>query len=496
VPEDTRIGINVERLTYYASIYPFADAMKHADGWRDLTSSEGAINLRSDGYPASLNSGQVAWTFLWWDLDGHYPNGTYEVTYEGDGTLVFGGDASNVQSLQAAIGYTRKSFDVVTPAGGVFIQMHDTNPADPIRNMRIQVPGQDYAVNTFHTDFLDQLQGFGIIRFMQWMWTAHNASTTWSQRTRTTYQTQDVDFGVAWEHQIDLANKLNTPAYLTLPPQADDEYVLKFAQLCRRRLTVWPLYVERGNEPWNTNFIEQYNYNLAQANSSTRNIPGGSDYSKVLRFNGVRSVEMFDIIKSVIPSDQLVTVLSCQLANTGVATDPLDYLGAEASKIDALAINAYFGEDLGEHPTAATTVTWSVAQVIAECKNIINGTLKTRLLAFKALATQYGKFMMAYEGGQHLAPDQVDPNGSGETPWKNDATLLALFKACNEDDGMEECYDLLLDIWEQNIGGPLVLFQSHGADSTAGDWGIRRYMDTPLSAAPKARAVHKRLFPG
>jgi hypothetical protein len=71
---------------------------------------------------------------------------------------------------------------------GLFVTVERTNPANPIRNIRVLMPGFDAAraeAMPFHPRFLSTIKPFGVVRFMDLM----NANTigpkTWNERART-----------------------------------------------------------------------------------------------------------------------------------------------------------------------------------------------------------------------------------------------------------------------------------------------------------------------
>ena len=71
------------------------------------------------------------------------PSGRYVVTYDGDGDLFFGMDASVVSERKGRI-----EIDVrLSPAGvlnnGIYLQVVDTNPSNPLRNIRVLLPGTE-----------------------------------------------------------------------------------------------------------------------------------------------------------------------------------------------------------------------------------------------------------------------------------------------------------------------------------------------------------------
>lgn len=76
------------------------------------------------------------------------------------------------------------------------------------------------------------------------------------------------------------------------------------------------------------------------------------------------------------------------------------------------------------------------------------------------LAARFGKSLVAYEGGQHLAGDP------------GNAALAALFVATNRAAGMGAAYRTYLDAWRAATGNALFMhFTDVGPYTQFGSWG-------------------------
>ena len=72
---------------------------------------------------------------------------------------------------------------------GLFVTVERTNPANPVRNIRVLMPGFDAATAEalpFHPRFLASLKQYGVLRFMEWMRANVKGPATWDQRAKTT----------------------------------------------------------------------------------------------------------------------------------------------------------------------------------------------------------------------------------------------------------------------------------------------------------------------
>jgi len=100
------------------------------------------INLRPDGYPAFLVPGQVLARLILRDVILHAPNGRYVCLYDGEGVIKFGFDS---QTMVVSKGRVEFYFKPTTILGctaaycndnGIFFQIIETNPKNPLRNIR------------------------------------------------------------------------------------------------------------------------------------------------------------------------------------------------------------------------------------------------------------------------------------------------------------------------------------------------------------------------
>ncbi len=75
---------------------------------------------------------------------------------------------------------------------GISIRIISSNPANPLRNLRVLMPGFERVAGrqVFHPWFLKSLERYSVLRFMDWMATNSETLPPWSQRTTPAHDTQ------------------------------------------------------------------------------------------------------------------------------------------------------------------------------------------------------------------------------------------------------------------------------------------------------------------
>mmetsp|Transcript_134092 Transcript_134092/g.428462 ORF Transcript_134092/g.428462 Transcript_134092/m.428462 type:complete len:2501 (-) Transcript_134092:185-7687(-) len=133
-------------------------------------------------YVTSLAPNQAVITLALRDVCLHAPSGRYVVTYDGDGEIDFGMDAQPNAfqkgrididlslTCKAQCWFDKKTWDPYCTDNGIAATVRSTNPANPIRNIRIIMPGffAVHETEPFHPWFLKNLERFSFLRFMNW----------------------------------------------------------------------------------------------------------------------------------------------------------------------------------------------------------------------------------------------------------------------------------------------------------------------------------------
>ncbi|NJP08708.1 MAG: hypothetical protein HC866_03860 [Leptolyngbyaceae cyanobacterium RU_5_1] len=483
----TTIGINLNGIADWSPQWPFVDVFKTSREW--LSQREGAgweeggsLKLRPDGWVASLQPSQFAETIMM--TGNHFPTGKYTLLYEGDGKIAFRYENAKIVSQSPG-----KMIVEVTPDdAGIFLQIRETNPNNPIRNIRFIMPGFEntYQTQPFHPIFLERLSKFKAIRFMDWMATNDSNVANWSDRSTPNSRTQSGENGVALEHMIQLANQLKIEPWFTLPAKASDDYVRRFATLVRDRLDPsLKVHIEYSNEVWNSQFSQAH---YAAEKGTALGLDSNS-YTASLRYYSQRSVEIFKIWESVFGSSsksRLVKVLAGQAENPWTAEEILSWKDAY-KQADVYAIAPYFdghqdtdkdgASDLDDPDHIDAALKMTPDQIVADLMADIPNEVKTMVEKNANVATkQFGLNMVAYEGGPHLTSHKFGDK---------EPQVTKLYTEVNRHPGMRQVYKAYLDQWKASGGKLFNQFNDVYPPSKWGNWGALEYQNQDINTAPK-----------
>lgn len=473
--DEARLGINLNGTSDWNSELPFVDVFRQSRRW--ISQREGAgwgqgppLELDERGWVRRLEPGCFAETLLCTIDAGRYPAGAYTVLYEGSGEIRF--NRASIVEQQPG----RMVLDVPPGGSGFFLQLRRTDPEDPVRNIRVIMPGFEstWRQQVFHPVFLERWRDMATIRFMDWMHTNNSKVRTWDDAPKVEDATWSQ--GVPVEVMVDLCNRLRIDPWFCMPHEADDDYVRRFAQEVRDRLDPGlKVYVEYSNEVWNSQFAQHQH-------AAERGLALGladKPWEAAWRYYARRSVEIFSIWEQAMGgSDRLVRVLAAQSANSYVAKQILAFEDA-AGHADALATAPYFGFSIPPKDAA----TWRDAGVEAVLDHIEQVTLPQtieHIREHRRLADEHGLSLIAYEAGQHLV-------GIGGA--ENDEALTRVLHAANRHPRMGELYRVYYDAWAEAGGGVMAVFSSIGAWSKWGSWGLMEHYDDDPADYPKMQAT-------
>ncbi len=491
LPAHPGLGINLTQVADYNREWPFVDAFKSARPW--IAQQQGApwgqgpaLQLDAHGWIISLQSGQYAETIMYDNAQNDqadYPVGRYTLLYDGSGTLSF--DLQSATIVSQAPG--RMVVDVPAGLNGIFLIESATDPSNPIRNIRFILPGFEstYQTQPFHPLFLQKLQIYQVVRYMEWMITNGSTVQNWADRATP----DDYTFswrGVPLEVLIQLANTLHAKPWFNIPARASDDYVQQFATMVHAQLDpALSFYLEYSNETWNTSF-PQSAYIQAQGLAlgvTTDPTVAAADYT------AYRAVQIFQAFQPIVgPPGRMIRVIASQAENSWLSNRTLQFQNAFTSA-DVLAIAPYFNCSdvstggfgvLGDPSTADQVAAMSIDQVNAIQTAHVNNCALQEMQSNAAVASSYGLKLVAYEGGQSL----VGFNGA-----ENNTAMTALFGAVNRDAGMGPIYAQYLQNWI-NAGGDLFVHYSDiGAYAKYGNFGVLEYQDQDPSTSPKYQAL-------
>jgi hypothetical protein len=260
------IGMNVGANNYYSQCVVYNDVMKTASPWISFnvendtiwdTGLADSIPLDSCGYPVVLpyaplgEEPQGVRTLI----NNNYL-GTYILLFDGEGEITI----HNAEHEQ--LGPNKYSIELNGYGGHVWIHIYSSTEGNHIRNMRIipeEYDGHEEEMPLFNEKFLEGLEPFHAIRFMDWMETNGSEQEEWNGRVKTCYYSYGLGNGMPIEHAVRLCNELGADAWFCVPHQADDDYITKFAELVKDSLASdLKVYLEYSNEIWNWIFDQSH----------------------------------------------------------------------------------------------------------------------------------------------------------------------------------------------------------------------------------------------
>jgi hypothetical protein len=473
--------MNLSGIVDWNTEHPFVDVFRLSRRWISQKKGEPwgkgpKLELDGHGWVKRLEPDCYAETLVL--TAGHAPSGEYVCLYDGEGQVEFGG-CGKVVSRQPG----RVVVNIDGSKEATFVSVRKTNPEDPVRNIRLIMPGfeKTYATEPFSPVFLERWRGFNTFRFMDWMDTNGSRQQEWPDRPKVDDATWSAK-GVPVEVMARLCNRLKINPWFCLPHPASDDYVRQFAALvCRELEPSLKVRIEYSNEVWNGMF-EQHRYAEEQAKKLGLG-PKERPWEGAAMFYARRSVEIFRIWEDVFGGrERLVRVLAWQAAGGAYWTDNMLLAQHDAARhCDVLAIAPYISfmpSPQSKELDSDEVAKWSVERILdrAETNALPEciGWMKTQ----KAVAEKYGLKLMCYEAGQHLVGV-----GGGE----NNEALTRLFTAANQHPRMGGIYTKYLDAW-RDLGGDLMcIFSSVTQSSKWGSWGLLEGADE--TGSPKFDAV-------
>ncbi|SFT14697.1 S-layer homology domain-containing protein [Paenibacillus sp. BC26] len=503
-----QIGVGLEGLGGRG--YEFADAAKTLRQWVKADGSEG-VKADANGWPTEDaatvffdHRPVAAWLNDIDDPTKQFPDisGVYKLSFKGQAVLG-NMDASSPFKVENQK-YDKKSntttADIVLAKGSGLLYMTFTKTNGGVSDVKLMRPGYS-AGDTFTKEFLQALQPFGTLRFMDWLSTNNNnpaypAVTEWSDRKLTTDATQllqDGTHGVAWEYIIALANQTGKDIWINIPVAASDDYVKSLASLLKAKLNPGiKIYVEYSNEVWNDLFTQQaYNKAAAIAEGAKEGSalskhtmqsyfddPNDGDYTPQKRSwtrhrIAQRLIEIGQQFQTVFGEDALNTRVRPVLSWFAIIPDQYEDMlnwvsqtyGDPKNYFYAIASAPYFNSSAASDAASTTEVLTAMQE---DSKRFSSpDETKQELIG---LADQYGLKSYTYEGG----PD----SGGGSTI--NVENRIAAHRSERMGDLVK--YDVGNNFLDQN-GDMFMYFTLTSGYNRYGMWGasedILDNLDTP-----------------
>ncbi len=468
------LGMNLAEVTYYTREWVFVDAMKQSRDWLPTRTggsnpwdSGETLKLDVNGWPI-LRAGQAAHTIMYTDARGAYPAGRYVCTYDGDGEVELDFDARVVSRRNGRI-----VADVTPTNRGIYLRIDKSNPNNPVRNVKVWLPGFEGAASAFHPLYLSRLKPFGVIRFMDWQRTNGSNAVTWASRPKPGFYTQGTNDGAALEYMIDLCNELGADPWFCMPHKANDRYVENFAALVKKRLRKdLNVYIEWSNEVWNSQFPQ---HDWVKARSDGRSLSGA--------FNASWAEEAdrdFEIWMDVFGSQRgrVIRVAAGQKDNPWVTEQLANELRGE---FDALSCTTYFGLSSSQLRalSSRTTADGLLNQALAGMSGKLRTNYREHGVLAKTWSRKLGKTvpLIGYEGGHHYTA-----NG-GNPPYAR------AFLEMQTHPKMYQAYLANMREWENAGGSLFTAFNFVEKPDKFGAWGQLEFMDQSINKAPKYKAL-------
>lgn len=472
------LGMNLSVISNSSTEMPFLDAFKAAGKWITQcqsgeqgcsgswsTNELDKLDLDEQGWVKSLPAPEAPPEYtrvgllLFRDI-GRYPGGNYVVLYDGEGTIEYKFDAIK----DTAASKPGRDIINVTPSNaGIYLIITSTDPnktGNYLRNIRVIQAEyeQTYQTQIFNPKFVNKINQFKTIRFMNWIKTNDSSQSEWKKRPKLDDASYGRGNGVPLEIMVELANRLKIDPWFNIPHMATDEYITNFAQLVKESLNPGlKVYVEFSNEVWNLQFKQQH-YALQQGQSRW----GQDKKNAHMQWYGMRTAQMCDIWKSTFGNqkNRVVCVMGTQTAWKGLEESALEcsYWVAEGNKpcyqhgIDVYAIAGYFGGGLGDSDNSSQVESWlnesdgGFGKAFKELDYSLNQEYEN-FIYHANTAQQKGLKLVAYEGGQHIV---------GRQGVENNEKLTNFFIELNRRPEMYELYTKLLNQWKR-AGGTLFM---------------------------------------
>lgn len=498
------IGTNLAGMADFGTELPFVDLMHNAREWytQDVGNPNGAFNsdqathlsYRPDGYPThspqtipESDFPQIPLTI--WGITAGWPAGEYVVLWEGTGTLRLFGSFSNLTET----GPGRTTFDLVPqPEGIVEIGITTSDINDPVRNIRVIMPGHEttYADQPFNPTWLDKLAPFKTVRFMDWGQTnnwgqardeswQNPTEFDWAERSQMDHYTWAYEKGIPYEMMVKLMNDIDLDGWVCVPHRASPDYIAGLAAYLRDNIeTDRHLYVEYSNETWNWIFGQAQWLNFYGCEQTGTSWPEGIVPYVQRCMDGFTAAYDGQL-------DRITRVVGTQLSWVDVSQRITANM--TPGSFDAVTPTWYFGfTSEGEAELDALGAAATVDDVADRAEEGLAQSFVYLEEQLTEVAEPLGLPLVFYEGGQHLTPTPF-----GVMPSYADA-LLGVQRSPRMYDLYNEWMDSVRTL--QSGNDPLLLMHfSFVANRSAqfGSWGILETMDqdTNLIPAPKYSAV-------
>lgn len=496
------MGINLAGAVDYGSEWPFVNIYKYSrmwithnhpdwtggvpwDPWDTQLSNQ--IPMDENGYPTHVpfavsngDTAQVVRTV--WANTFQLPEGEYVLLYDGEGEIDFWGDAQITSSQPGRI-----TMQLTHDGGLMAMELMESQLGNHVRNIRLLLPGTEetYETQAWTQEWLDKLEPFKTLRFMDWGLTNGSELRNWEDRPGEDDFSYTIK-GIPYEKWIEICNLKQADAWICVPHAADDAFITEMATMFRDQLDPdLKIYVEYSNEVWNWIF-PQAHYGLDSLDQSLL-------WPERL---GPKIADVMQIWTDVFgaESDRLVRVLATQNGYFDIGNRILGQINTDGNGhlIDALSPSGYmyyYTEPvaaLGANATAEDVLEQAHALSFNESDWLMESW---RLHADLAAANDLR--LLFYEAGEHFTPE----------PWGTVQPYNPALQDAHVSPGMYDLYlelfDTLADLTPSKelfmhfsfITPPPEEDPNEGAYGNFGALSSQFFQFEPYESAPKYRAL-------
>ena len=510
-------SLNLSGITDYGANSPFLDIARtmrpvfghEANRWggrsHEELRSEGFLD--ANGYATGIPPGVTRLEAIWdWNAspeNAGFRQGTYVMTYEGEGDITFVGPGINVISREPG----RIVFENTT-GRTMSMQISAITAGDHPRDISIfkaQNEGLVQAGALFDPAWLDIVKGARDFRFMDWAVTNDSTLSKWADRPTMDTATWSEN-GVPLEVMVRLANEAGANPWFTIPHLADEAYIREMAAYVRDNLDPrLEARFELSNEVWNSMFDQMHHANAA-ANSMWGSAGRPWDYHAIAATKAAALVkEVF--AEAIGPAPEAVNVLGTHPGNSWITgqliaaekwkqSDPRGWIDPR-TVFDEVATTTYFGgatiseqslrtellQQIKVNPVAAQN--WLYTKLISSDYPSSIPQTAAMLQEQKNVAAAAGLKLVAYEGGQHVH----HMAGTNMTQAEADA-LASFMRNFVRSDYMADLYVELASRWAGIGDGAFMQFGDVTAPTQWGSWGILSHM---RDTNPRAEALFNQI---
>ena len=503
------LGMNLGGLADWSTSYPFVNQFLMTRDWFTQTDSQwdsgqaDLLDLDANGWVRGFTEDDGAAPFrnvgtIWQTNGTVFHPGVYVLDWQGTGDVQVASGATVLSQEDGRITFR------LNGAEAVGINLFSTDPdnrGDYVRDMRLYHAEDSDLIEAgaiFNPAFLERIEDFRLLRFMDWGATNNSAVDGVEDMRPFDAARQTGEGGASLAMMVELANQTRTDAWFTIPHLADQATIRAIATYVRDHLDEGLVArFEYSNEVWNWGF-GQAQWAQAQAVATWgADVEGGW-----MQWYGRQASTMAMIVADVFGAEtgtRALNVFSTQSGWQGLegyALDAPDWVaeGGMAPRdapFHVYAIAPYFGGSVGSQDNAALVDQWvgmGEAGFRAAIAYIRSGpdfdslaNIGTTIAYHAGVAQGLGWALEAYEGGQHIV-DLQGLFGGAEDPEQT-GFFIALVRRPE----FRQMYLDYFETWRENGGGLMAHFSDFGPPSRYGSWGIWDSVYSPNT--PRAVAV-------